>query len=337
MNCKLCGKEIAENKDFCGICLIKKDDPNASKIENYDALVRRVDKMVADYNKYPLMPSGNLSIEFIENVFNYNPLFVLDDLKKNIYDVIMEKTEFMYSQKELRHLIETTYQRRDEEQKGRIFNNISHNFSNFLDGFSSYTVTPHSYMDLRPVETQIFYYAFSLYYIAKDLKYSDGFITAKQTLKALEMFHCEKSSTPFDGIKQSGKLLNLSEFSRDRQVYDKLMSMIDAEIAENGNETAKKAIDEEHEISNTQYKKGKIMCYISLALSIIAYINRLPFFSIFSLISIGIIIISIVLGSTGIKKIKASGNAKTKIGLFGVISAIAYIVILLITIIIHLI
>ena len=61
------------------------------------------------------------------------------------------------------------------------------------------------------------------------------------------MFHCEKSSTPFDGIKQSGKLLNLSEFSRDRQVYDKLMSMIDAEITENGNEVAKATLKEETE------------------------------------------------------------------------------------------
>lgn len=317
MNCKLCGKEIAENKDFCGICLIKKDDPNASKIENYDALVRRVDKMVADYNKYPLMPSGNLSIEFIENVFNYNPLFVLDDLKKNIYDVIMEKTEFMYSQKELSYLIETTYQRRDEEQKGRIFNNISHSFSNFLDSFSSYTVTPHSYMDLRPVETQIFYYAFSLYYIAKELKYSDGFLTAKQTLKALEMFHCEKSSTPFDGIKQSGKLLNLSEFSRDRQVYDKLMSMIDAEIKNNCDDETKQKLEEAKTPDKNLHKTGKIMCYVSLALNILNFIYN-PF-CIFS-------VISIILGSKGIKITKDYGNNETKIGKIGILWAIIHIV-----------
>lgn len=318
MNCKLCGKEIAENKDFCGICLIKKDDPNASRIENYDALVRRVDKMVADYNKYPLMPSGDLSIEFIENVFNFNPLFVLDDLKKGLYDVIMEKTEFMYSQKELSHLIETTYQRRDEEQKGRIFNNISHNFSNFLDSFSSYTVTPHSYMDLRPVETQIFYYAFSLYYISKELKYSDGFLTAKQALKALEMFHCEKSSTPFDGIKQSGKLLNLSEFSRDRQVYDKLMSMIDAEITENGNEVAKATLKEETETSNSQYKKGKTIYLISLVIGVLGIIYN-PYYLTH--------IIAIILSIFGRRKMKAYGkNAISKVNLTIIISILYFVI-----------
>lgn len=316
MTCKLCGKELQNGKEYCVICDIKRQDPNGEKIDNYEGLVRRADKMIREYDRYPLMPEGNLSVEYIENVFNFNPLFVLDDLKKQVGDMLLEKTDFRYSERELSHILEATYKRREEEQKSRIYNIIKNNFSNYLNTFSSYTICPRYHMDLRPVETQIFYYAYSLYYIAKELNFSDGFLTARQVLKAIDMLHCEKSNN-IDGFRKSGKMLDLAEFSRDKKVYDKLMTMIEDEINNNCDDSTKQKLEETKALDKNLHKTGKIMCYVSLALNFSHFFFN-PFF-IFS-------IISIIVGSKGIKKIKESGNSDTKIGKIGILWAIASMV-----------
>ena len=296
MNCKICGKELSTDKEICTMCDIKSRDPNASKIENYEGLVRRADKMIKEYSKYPAIPSGNLSIDFIEDVFNFNPLFVLDTLKKSVMDMLLEKTDFRYSQTELSHIAEETYKRHEENQKSRILNTIIENWKEFVDTIN---ILQHSYMSLRPMETQIFYYAYSIYYISKDLKFGEGLLYAKKVLEAISLFQCQKDSTPFDGIDHSGKLLSLKEFARDKQVYDKMMAMIEAEINQCGDETVKTKLTEEKNKENKAKKTGKIFCLISLVLSIIGLFICNPYYL--------TTLISLIFAVIGFKKNKASG------------------------------
>lgn len=299
MNCKICGKELSTEKEICTMCDIKSRDPNASKIENYEGLVRRADKMIKEFSKYPAIPSGNLSIDFIEDVFNFNPLFVLDTLKKSVADMLLEKTDFRYSQKELSHIVEETYKRHEENQKNRILNTIMENWKAFVDTINFFQ---HSYMSLRPLETQIFYYAYSIYYISKDLEFGEGLLYAKKVLEAISLFQCQKDSTPFDGIDHSGKLLSLKEFAKDKQVYDKMMAMIEAEINQCDDETVKTKLTEEKSKKEKIDKKGKILCLISLVLSIIGLFIYNPYY----LISL----ISLILAIIGFKKNKSAGTSK---------------------------
>lgn len=268
MNCKICGKELSTDKEICTMCDIKSRDPNASKIENYEGLVRRADKMIKEFSKYPAIPSGNLSIDFIEDVFNFNPLFVLDTLKKSVMDMLLEKTDFKYSQNELSHIANETYKRHEENQKSRILNTIMENWKAFVDTINFFQ---HSYMSLRPLETQIFYYAYSIYYISKDLEFSEGLLYAKKVLEAISLFQCQKDSTPFDGIDHSGKLLSLKEFAKDKQIYDKMMAMIEAEINQCDDETVKAKLTEEKNKEKKLNKTGIIFCIISLVLSVISF------------------------------------------------------------------
>lgn len=229
---------------------------NINEIENYDALVRRANKIVSEYNRYPLMPKGDCSIDYIKKVFNYNPLFVLDDLKKLLMDTLLKVTEYKYSEEELRPIIDETYGKQEIRHKNRILKTLIENYKHDAQYFR---FKHWSYMMLRPEETVIFYYAFSIFYIARDLKNGSALLFARTVLKALDLFYCEKGTNPIDGIEHAGKLLNHSDFYADRIVYEKLMQMIELEIENTSDEETKLKLSE---IKQGE-KKTRGGCYIA--------------------------------------------------------------------------
>ncbi|MBO5321720.1 MAG: zinc ribbon domain-containing protein [Clostridia bacterium] len=255
MKCKFCGTINNEEAIFCLSCG-KQVNSNTRKIENYDALIRHANKIVNEFDLYPLMPRGDLSIDFIRDVFNFNPLFVLDDLKKAVMDMLWQETNYKYDEKELLPILEETYGKHENKHKERILNILINNYKNDIN---TLWFKHWSYMRLRPDETIIFYYAFSIFYISRDLNNNSGLLFARKALQALELFQCEKSTTPFDGIGHTGKLLKLSEFSADKAIYDKLMQMIEKEIQKNSNEDYNQQLLKEQQEESSS-KKG---CYIA--------------------------------------------------------------------------
>ncbi len=229
---------------------------NELKIYNYQALCNRISRMIKDFNSYPIMPEGDLSVEFIENVFSYNPLFVLDDFKLTIILTLLEKTDYKYSEDELMPLIDETYGKKEKDLKGDILNYLIENFKSDINHVQ---FKQHSYMRLRPDETMLFYYAYSIFYISKDLNFIPGVLFARKALQSITFFQCEKGTNPIDGIKRNGKLLNLSEFSRDRNVYNKLKIMIENEIEKSNDEDAKKQLKE----IIAEDEKNQKGCYIA--------------------------------------------------------------------------
>ncbi len=256
MECLFCATTNSDLAEFCSSCgkSLKKDF--VGKIANYDALIRRANKMVNEYDRYPLMPQGDLSIDFIRNVFKFNPLFVLDDLKKAIMNMLLDQTNYQYDEEDLLPILEETYGKHEDEHKKRILDTLINNYKKDID---TIRFKHWSYMMLRPDETVIFYYAFSIFYIARELKNSPGLLFSRKALQALDLFYCEKGTTPFDCIEHTGKLLRLSEFSADKSVYDKLMGMIDREIETNGSEESKLQLKKEKE-EELRSKRG---CYIA--------------------------------------------------------------------------
>ena len=160
MRCQYCGATYDKNYSYCAACGKPVTKIEQYAIQNYDALVRRANKVVQEFDKYPLMPSGDLSIGFIKKVFYYNPLFVLDDLKKGLMDMLLEVTQYQYEEQQLQQIIEETYQRYERGHKERILQILIDEYKRVINGFwDSYRY----YMDLRPHETQVFYYSYSIF------------------------------------------------------------------------------------------------------------------------------------------------------------------------------
>ncbi|MBR5272501.1 MAG: hypothetical protein IKU25_03800 [Clostridia bacterium] len=229
-----------------------------NKIENYDALVRRANKMVDDFNQYPLMTDGGAgwSLDPIRDVFNYNPLFVLARLKKSVMDMLLEKTDYRYDEKDLLPILEETYEKKEKKHCIRIMEILINNFKKEMDGFR---FKHDNYMDLRKPETKIFYYAYSVFYISKKINNASGMFVARNILKALELIQCERNpDNPIIGIKRTGKMLNLREFNEDRTIYEKLLHMIETEIENSSDEETKAKLTQTKQKENK--KKG---CYVA--------------------------------------------------------------------------
>lgn len=258
MFCKFCGAKIDDNAVFCSGCGKKQSDTVSTQKDNNDALIRRANKMIEEFDRYPLMPTGNLGVEFIEKVFDFDPLFVLKDLRKSIMNMFLEQTNYNYDEKELLPLLEETYGKNEKKLMRKVYGHITENFQ---EDFDHTNFLQHSYMSLRPKETMFFYYAFSAFYIAKKLNDPYAMYYSRVILKTLDVFHCEKSTTPFDGIGQTGKMLELSEFSADREVYDKMLQMIEDEIELCENEEIKTQLEEQKRKEEQEEIKGG--CYIA--------------------------------------------------------------------------
>lgn len=257
MYCKFCGAFIDNNTSICPSCRQSQTGNSHTQIRDYQALVRRAEKMVTEFGDYPLMPEGDLSFRFIEDVFYYNPLFVLDDLKKSVMDMLLKVTQFRYDQSELLPILDETYYKHEREHKERILEILKFTFSESVDSFGFKFCY---YRTLRRPETLVFYYAYSIFYIAKDIHDESSLLFARQALQALRLFHCERDSAPFDSIKSTGKLLELSEFSQDRRVYEKLLRMIEKEIETNGSDICKRKLAEQKQEEAASSKKG---CYVA--------------------------------------------------------------------------
>lgn len=198
-----------------------------SRIPNDAALIRRANKMIDDFNLYPTMPTGDLSFEFIANVTKFNPLFVLNQLRKNIIDMLMDKTDFMYDEQQFDYILNETFYKRLKSQQERILLILIDNYKVDMQRLRG---TYHSYMDLRQDETVVFYYAYSIYYIAQKLENASALIFARKVLKFLELFHCEKSSTPYDGLPANGKMFSIRRFKEDKQLYNEILDLIEVAI-----------------------------------------------------------------------------------------------------------
>lgn len=252
MQCKFCGHEINGDVKYCSNC----GKQQVIQIENRDALVRRANKMVEDFNLYPVMPSGDLSLDFIERVFVFNPLFVLDDLKKQVMLVLLETTEYRYDEELLLPILEETYGRQKIKHAERIMNTLVNNYKEDAKRFRyKYSY----YMDLRQEETLIFYYAYSVYYIAKKLRNASAMLFARTALKALELFVCEEGSVPGFSFSASGYMLKLAEFSEDNKLYQKLLRMIEDDIEGSADEEIKNKL---HQVKEEE-KKKQANCFIA--------------------------------------------------------------------------
>ncbi len=235
-------------------------------INNKDALIRRVEKMLLDFDRYPLMPEGDLTSKFIENVFSFNPLFVLDELKKQIMDVLWEETGYQYDEQVIRTLFEYCYARHEKRLKQKVYDSIKRCFIEDMDRFS---FRHDNLMRLRPVETQIFYYAFSLYYIGKDLKDGERLLFARKALKGVELICCDKNHIPYFGVDKSGWMLSLKQFSDDRAVFENMLEKIEDEIASLSNQKFGEILEKEKEKEPKRKSKNSVLKWVVIL--IVAY------------------------------------------------------------------
>ena len=181
-------------------------------------------KTAAEFDLYPIIPKGDFSIEFIENVFSFDPYYVLNILKEHIFYALLEKNngkcEYALSE------AEELYSKYEMSHKERILNML---IDEFRSNFGNTVFTHYSYSSLRITETVIFYYAFSIFYISRDIKNKSGIDFSKIVLNTLNIMRCEKSDNFYLPVKNSGKMFALPEFSRDKAVFEKLHNMIDKE------------------------------------------------------------------------------------------------------------
>lgn len=220
---------------------------------NGDALIRRANKMISEWNIYPAIPTrGDLTFNFIANVRNFEPLFELKALESAILDMMMEQTNCQYDYDEFKELIDISFGRQERDLKIRVLQALISDYKSFV---STLSVKYDNQMNLRPDETAIFYYSYSIYKVSAELGNIDGLFFARQALQALDIFYCEKNKIPYFGISKSGKFLSLSQFKEDKQLYDYIMNLIENSIKQNGGESHKERLNELH--SKEKSKKTK--------------------------------------------------------------------------------
>ena len=194
------------------------------KSAQIDNSIRTAKKIFRSFDLYPIIPTGDLTVEFIEKVFVFQPLYVLDDLKREVNLAIADfkdDADYIFS------LIQPAYDKYEKYHKKRILDIL---IENFRGSFSSLCFKHSSYMTLRPTETLIFYYAYSIFYIAREIKDVAGLRFSKVTLDTIKLLECEKRNDSYLFIESGGKMLCLPEFNRDKRVYEELKKMIDEEI-----------------------------------------------------------------------------------------------------------
>ncbi len=222
-------------------------------IPNSEALIRRANKLISDWNIYPAIPTrGDLSFEFIANAKNFDPLAPLKRLKSAILDMMMEQTNYEYDYEDFSELLTATFGREEQNLKTQILKALTEDCKSII---KSMRMKYDNLMSLRPDETAVFYYSYSIYKIANQLGMIDGLFFARQALQALDHFYCEKSSTPYFGISRTGKFLSLSEFKEDKQLYQHTISLIENAIKENGGETAETNLSKIQNKEKTQKTK----------------------------------------------------------------------------------
>ena len=258
MKCAVCKSPIENNELFCSECKQKEFFSNISRITSFESLIRRANKMVEEFDNYPLMPQGDYSFNFINKVLTYNPLFVLDDLKKAITDMLLEQTNYKYSEEELMPIVEITYGKKENFHKARILRTLMNGCNHDIRTFSFNDL---DYIDLRPQETTLFYYGYSIFYIARDLKDYNSMLVARGALKFIPLLESAKCTLPMSnwGSKRAGKIFTLPEFEADQLLYAQILAMIEAEINNSSDSEAKEKLSQEKE----KEKESNGGCYIA--------------------------------------------------------------------------
>lgn len=265
----------------------KSDFYESKNIENEQALIRRANKMIDDWNIYPQMPEGDLTFGFISRVEHFNPLYSLDNLKASILDMLMEQTDYKYDYEEFNQIMASSFGLREENLKLKIVDNL---IRRYKEKVGTIRMIYDSEMNLRPDETTVFYYAYSIYKISAELKNDDGLFFARLTLKALDNFYCEKNKIPYFGINKSGMLLSLPQYNEDRQLYLHILNLIESAICKNGekssellnqvkeNESNKKRKNNLKNTKNTAVNISvRIFMVIAVILSFNVYMNVIEF------------------------------------------------------------
>ena len=226
-------------------------------IKNHDTLLRRAKKQIEDFDEYPVIPNN---VKDISEVFNYNPLYVLNDLKKRIMNLLLEKTNYEYEENILENIINEAYNPKEKFLQKRILNQLIVNSKDYFNHISD--VVANKYTDTFNIKfnyTPIYYYSYSIFFISKLLKDEKGLIISRLTLQSLNLFYCERSelSSIGYGVRRSGKMLELREFQNENIVYNKLLNEIENYILNNCSEDTIK------EMKSQKIEAKQSGCYIA--------------------------------------------------------------------------
>lgn len=235
MFCSKCGKEISPDIIFCPYCGTKKVESNTAfndrKIEtvDYEALERRTEKVVKEFNSFPAIPSDNISYDVVANVFSFNPFCLLKKLRKSLMDMLLERTDYRIPETELKPIIESAYGKYEKKYKQKALKYYGDSFEEIMHYWTfSYTY----YLDLIPVVTQIFYYSYAVFYAGKELNDIDSLLYSRRILSALTLIFCQRGDVKINGmlVRKSGKFLKLSEFEEYRTLFLNMKQMIEDEV-----------------------------------------------------------------------------------------------------------
>lgn len=291
MYCIKCGNQLSEGAVFCAVCGEKSSNIGTvvelkeSREFTKDALIRLAGKMVDEFAGVPAIPMGDMSFDFINSVSRFNPLFVLDDLRKQIIDVLYEKTEYRYEESYFEDILKETYEKKIRFHQKRILDTLVEDYKGIVDGFRYNYDT---YLDLRPDETRVFYYAHSIYYISNILNDVSGMFFARTCLKALEIFQCEGNKTYHKvgaGFSSTGPMLEKKAFRDDYRLYKSMLEYIESKIISVGGDSAKKKLEDTKKRENREKTKQNAQTNAAIYTKVILMTAMLAAFVVISLFS----------------------------------------------------
>lgn len=293
MYCIKCGSQLPKGAAFCAVCGEKTSDSDTvavsvqheTKDVNKEALIRFAGKMVDEFVGVPVIPAGDISFEFINSVSSFNPLYILDDLKKQLIDILYEKTEYRYDESYFEDILEATYEKKIRFHQKRILETLIEDYKSIINSFRySYDL----YLDLRPDETRVFYYSHSIYYISNILKDVSGLFFARTCLKALEIFQCEGNKTYYKvggGFSSTGPMFDNKAFRDDYRLYKSMMEYIESKIISIGGGEGKKRLEETKKKEKRDKTKQEAKTTAAIFIKVIFMMAMVAAFVFMSLIS----------------------------------------------------
>lgn len=197
------------------------------------SLTNRADKICREFDLYPLMPEGDDTVAYMEQVVNFNPLFVLDTLENNLVNILLEKINYKYNESCIRDFVRQCIKKHQNYHAERILQILKNNFYRDIVDVYKTNKSRHQYQSfesLRRNETKIFYYSYSIYYLADLLNDVDNLRYARRALSYMCQLECKRGYTSETPIKTDGLVFSIEMFSREKALFEKLAEKMNSSI-----------------------------------------------------------------------------------------------------------
>lgn len=297
MYCTQCGTVVPENAVFCPEC--GKDQKSTHTSQNtistqnainddIESLTRRANAYIDQYVICPDVEWARMLSNW-KDVFEFNPLFLVQRLKNDLLRMLMNVTEYSHDETFFYPVIEKTYNARYNS----MLEVLKNYFHDLLVQFCSQGEFKYTfYINLEDDLHYLFICSKSFIDLCVQTNDTANLFEGLSFARAAEYFYIDASSSgtwQIQGIKRSGTAFSTSQYYQDAQYFRQLYQFVETTLQQMNPEGAK-AVEQLHaniaKESKSKFRKHAVSILIKtifvLFTPLMLYINYLisPFLDI---------------------------------------------------------